>query len=65
MIGKQLPYIGIGLINYLTLVALAEFVFAVPMKGSMPTLSLAALFACAMPSFAHDYKAGELTQIVR
>lgn len=25
------------------------------------TLSLAALFACAMPSFAHDYKAGELT----
>ena len=25
------------------------------------TLSLAALLACAMPSFAHEYKAGELT----
>lgn len=25
------------------------------------TLSLAALLACAMPSFAHEYKAGDLT----
>lgn len=25
------------------------------------TLSLAALLACALPSFAHDYKVGELT----
>jgi len=25
------------------------------------TLSLAALLACALPSFAHDYKAGDLT----
>ena len=25
------------------------------------TLSLAALLACALPSFAHDYRAGELT----
>ncbi len=42
LLGKQLPYIGIGLINYLTLIALAVFVFAVPIKGSLVTLTLAA-----------------------
>ena len=43
LLGKQLPYIGLGMINFFTLVALAIFIFEVPLKGSLPTLSLGAL----------------------
>ncbi|WP_334157805.1 ribosome-associated ATPase/putative transporter RbbA [Oryzomicrobium sp.] len=43
LLGKQLPYIGIGLINYLTLVAMAVLIFDVPMKGSLAALTLAAV----------------------
>ncbi len=43
MIGKQLPYIAMGMVNFLLLVALALFVFRVPITGSFLTLSLSAL----------------------
>ncbi len=43
LIGKQLPYIGVGMISFLGLVALAVSVFQVPLKGSFATLTLAAL----------------------
>ena len=43
LLGKQLPYIAMGLLSFFGLVALAIFVFGVPLKGSFPTLSLAAL----------------------
>jgi ribosome-dependent ATPase len=36
--GKQLPYIGVALIQFATLVALAIFLFRVPLKGSWETL---------------------------
>jgi ribosome-dependent ATPase len=38
--GKQLPYIGVALIQFATLVALAIFLFHVPLKGSWETLLL-------------------------
>jgi len=38
--GKQLPYIGVALIQFVTLVALAIFLFHVPLKGSWETLLL-------------------------
>jgi ribosome-dependent ATPase len=38
--GKQLPYVGVALIQFVTLVALAIFVFRVPLKGSWETLVL-------------------------
>ena len=43
LLGKQMPYIALGMLNFLLLCALSVFVFGVPHKGSFLTLSLAAL----------------------
>jgi len=43
LLGKQLPYVGIALLNFATLVAVALFVFQVPVKGSGAALALGAL----------------------
>jgi ribosome-dependent ATPase len=34
LVGKQLPYIAIGMVSFLTMIALSLFVFGVPVKGS-------------------------------
>ena len=41
--GKQLPYIGVALIQFATLVALAIVLFRVPLKGSWETLVVGGL----------------------
>ena len=38
LVGKQLPYVGVALIQFATLVALAILLFRVPLKGSWETL---------------------------
>jgi ribosome-dependent ATPase len=43
LLGKQLPYIVIGMINYAILMLMSVFVFGVPIKGSALTLTLCAL----------------------
>ncbi|GAB6193801.1 ribosome-associated ATPase/putative transporter RbbA [Desulfocastanea catecholica] len=43
LLGKQLPYIGLAMVNFLLMSLLAVTVFGVPMKGSFFTLSIAAL----------------------
>ena len=43
LLGKQLPYIAIGMINYVILMLMAIVVFQVPLKGSGLTLTLCAL----------------------
>ena len=43
LLGKQLPYVGLAMLNFLLLTALAVFVFGVPLKGSFLTLAIAAL----------------------
>ncbi len=43
LLGKQLPYIGVSMISFFGLVALAIFVFAVPLKGSLFALTVGAL----------------------
>lgn len=43
LLGKQLPYIGVSMLSFFGLVALSVFVFGVPLKGSLLTLSFAAL----------------------
>jgi ribosome-dependent ATPase len=43
LIGKQLPYIAVGLVNFAVMLLMALFVFRVPLKGSFPTLALGAL----------------------
>ena len=40
LLGKQLPYFGVALIQFATLVALAILLFRVPLKGSAATLLL-------------------------
>nr|UUL70775.1 ATPase component of various ABC-type transport systems with duplicated ATPase domain [Vitiosangium cumulatum] len=44
LLGKQLPYIAIGMANFLILTALALIVFRVPIKGNFLMLMLCTLF---------------------
>ncbi|MBX8920440.1 ribosome-associated ATPase/putative transporter RbbA [Klebsiella michiganensis] len=43
LLGKQVPYIVLGMFNFFLLCGLSVFVFGVPHKGSFLTLTLAAL----------------------
>ncbi|HET6788113.1 MAG TPA: ABC transporter permease, partial [Aquabacterium sp.] len=43
LIGKQLPYVALTMISYVTLVAVLATVFALPIKGSLLGLTLGAL----------------------
>ena len=43
LLGKQLPYVGMGMINFLLLTVLAVSAFEVPLKGSFLALLIAAL----------------------
>jgi ribosome-dependent ATPase len=62
LIGKQLPYIAIGMANFVVLFVTAIFVFSVPLKGSFLTLLLGALlyvtattaYGMFISSFAHS-----------
>jgi len=48
LLGKQLPYLGLALTSYLSLLLMALFLFRVPLRGSLGALSLgAALFVFA------------------
>ena len=42
LLGKQIPYVVLGSVNFLLLVALAVFVFGVPVQGSLLALSAGA-----------------------
>ncbi|MEY2840566.1 MAG: hypothetical protein RJB60_2865, partial [Pseudomonadota bacterium] len=43
LLGKQLPYIGLAVLNFLLMTLLAVTVFGVPLKGSFATLLLASV----------------------
>jgi len=43
LLGKQLPYIVLAMVNFLLMTLLAVTLFGVPVKGSFATLALAAL----------------------
>ncbi|HEY8162945.1 MAG TPA: ribosome-associated ATPase/putative transporter RbbA [Methylocystis sp.] len=43
LLGKQLPYIAIGMLNYFILVIMAIVVFGIPIKGSFLMLTLCTL----------------------
>jgi ribosome-dependent ATPase len=52
LVGKQLPYIGVALISFISLVVLITAGFGVPMEGSFAALALgAALLAGAATAF--------------
>ena len=43
LLGKQLPYVVLGFINFIALLLLAVLAFDVPIKGSLPSLLLGGL----------------------
>ncbi len=43
LLGKQLPYIAVAYVSFISLVLLVLFVFNVPVKGSLPALATGAL----------------------
>ena len=43
LLGKQLPYVALAMLNFFLLVLLAVTVFGVPLKGSLAAFSVAAL----------------------
>jgi ribosome-dependent ATPase len=52
LLGKQIPYVLLAMSNYLMLVAIAVILFDVPVKGSFPALTVAALlYVIAATSF--------------
>lgn len=46
LLGKQLPYVDLAMLNFLCLSLLAVTVFGVPVSGSYPTLLLATAIFC-------------------
>ncbi len=48
LLGKQLPYVALAMVNFFLMVAAAVTLFGVPLTGSLPALALAAfLFTCS------------------
>jgi ribosome-dependent ATPase len=47
LVGKQLPYIAITMVNFLLMAVIVNFVFQVPLKGSFIALALGALVYAA------------------
>jgi len=48
LVGKQLPYIAVGMVNFLLMFVMALLVFEVPLKGSFPTSLLGTLIYVAV-----------------
>jgi len=47
LLGKQLPYVGLGMVSFCLQALLAVFLFRVPIKGDLASLCLAALLYVA------------------
>jgi ribosome-dependent ATPase len=48
LIGKQVPYVALAMVNFLLMTLLAVTVFDVPVKGSFATLALGTLVYCVV-----------------
>ncbi len=46
LLGKQMPYVGLAMLNFLTMTLLAVTLFGVPISGSFLTLATASLLFC-------------------
>jgi ribosome-dependent ATPase len=64
LLGKQLPYVGLALVNFASLLALAVLLFEVPLKGSFAGLVIgAALYVAATTAFGLVVSSFVRTQI--
>lgn len=52
LLGKQLPYIGLGFVSFISLTLLIVFVLGVPIRGSVMALAIGAvIYCCAATAF--------------
>jgi ribosome-dependent ATPase len=52
LLGKQLPYVTIAMVSFVSLLLISYFAFGVPVKGSLPTLTIGAFaYAWAATGF--------------
>ena len=64
LLGKQLPYIAIGTLSFISVLLMAAFVFHVPVKGSLATLCFGTLvYLCASTAFGLVVSAMTTTQV--
>ena len=64
LVGKQLPYIAVAMVNFTLMFLMALFVFKVPLKGSFPTLLLGVLlYVTTMTAYGMLVSAFTRTQI--
>jgi ribosome-dependent ATPase len=64
LVGKQLPYVAVGLANFAVLFLMALFVFQVPLKGDFPTLLVGVLlYITAMTAYGMLISGFTRTQI--
>jgi ribosome-dependent ATPase len=64
LLGKQIPYIAVAMVNFSLMFLMALFVFRVPLKGSFPVLALGALlYVAATTSYGMLISAFTRTQI--
>ena len=67
LLGKQLPYVALGMLNFLLMTLLAVTLFGVPLKGSFATLAAAALvfigFATGFGLFASTFTRSQIAAI--
>lgn len=67
LLGKQLPYVGIAMLNFVFLTAFAVFAFHVPLTGSLATLTAAAFLyvvvATAMGLFLSTFMRSQIAAI--
>ncbi|HZQ01896.1 MAG TPA: ribosome-associated ATPase/putative transporter RbbA [Reyranella sp.] len=64
LLGKQVPYVAVAMLNFAMLALMAEFVFHVPLKGSLPLLVLSALvYVTATTAYGRVISAFTRTQI--
>jgi ribosome-dependent ATPase len=46
LVGKQLPYVALAMLNYVSLVIIAATVFGVPIRGNLLAMTVGALLYC-------------------
>jgi ribosome-dependent ATPase len=67
LLGKQIPYIGIAMLNFVLLTAFAVLVFRVPLTGDLATLTAAAFLyvvvATAMGLFLSTFMRSQIAAI--
>ena len=64
LLGKQLPYIAVALVNFALMFLMALFVFDVPLRGSFPTLLAGVvLYVTATTAYGMVISAFARTQI--